>query len=156
MHGQKARSAVFPPNHPCIHLLCKMDRRIKSGDDKACLISAVVAVVEKSLGLHRKIHLVLERRVAVRRKQPGVVGNRFEQRLDPRTIILGKIGQHVSVYDILQTWMASTQPIAGMTYSQPYTTIAVTNMRGDRTQPVVACVTATDLDPQLGGRKFDF
>jgi hypothetical protein len=53
---------------PRIHLPGKMDRRIKSGDDESFSISAAIVLVEKSLGLHRQMHLVLERRVAIRRQ----------------------------------------------------------------------------------------
>jgi hypothetical protein len=33
MRGQKARSAVFVPDHPRIHHLRKMDCRVKPGND---------------------------------------------------------------------------------------------------------------------------
>src|SRR4051812_7466189 len=92
------------------------------------------------------MHLVLERRLAIRREQPGIIGERFTERLDPGTIVLGKIGQHVAVHQFLD---------AGMTYSQPHAAILVTDMRGDRTQAVVTGDAATDLDAQLGRRQFE-
>src|SRR6266404_3563691 len=97
-----------------------MDRPIKSGDDETALISPVIVLVEKSLGLHRQMHLVLERRIAVGGDQSGVIGDRFAQRLDPGAVALGEIGQHMSMHNILQ---------AGMTDAEPYPLIIVTDMR---------------------------
>ena len=59
--------------------------------EKSVLLLAVVVLVEKSLGLHRQMHLVLERRIAAGREQPGIVGDRIAQRLDPRPFVLGEI-----------------------------------------------------------------
>src|SRR4030081_2352000 len=94
---------------------------------------AVIVLVEKSLGLHRQVHLVLECRILAVREQRRVIGNRFEKRFDPGTIILGEVGQDVSVNNTLQTWVTWAEPIAGMTYSQPHTAIFIANMRRDRT-----------------------
>src|SRR6185437_3165343 len=60
------------------------------------------------------------------------------------------------VHDIFQAWMASTQPIAGMTYSQSNTAIFAPNMRRNRTQAVVARIAAADFYPYLGRWKFNF
>ena len=106
-----------------------MDRRIKSAMTRRALISAVVVVVEKSLGLHRQMHLVLERGIAVRGEQCGVIGNRFAQRLDPGAVAFDEIRQHMSMDDIFQTGMTGSQPIAGMTDAEPYPLIIVTDMR---------------------------
>src|SRR5205823_7471033 len=106
----------------------------------------VTVLVEKSLGLHRQMHLVLELRIAIGGEQPGIVCNRLEQRLDPGPIVLGEIGEHVSVHDILQIWMARAQPVARMTYAQPYPAIIVAEMRGDRPEPVVAGIAASNFD----------
>src|SRR6266480_4183248 len=59
------------------------------------------------------------------------------------------------MYNVLQTWMARAQPVAGMAHSQPHTAILVTNMRRNRTQPIVPRVTASDFYTQLGRRKLN-
>src|SRR6266481_6834020 len=96
-----------------------MDRPIKSGDDETALISPVIILVEKSLGLHRQMHLVLERRIAVGSEQSGVVGHSFAQRLDPGAVAFDEIGQHMSMHNILQVGMTGSQPIARMTNTEP-------------------------------------
>ena len=93
------------------------------------LHSAVVILVEKSFGLHRQMHPVLKRRVAARGEQSGVVGDRFEQCLDPGTIVLGEVGQHMPMHNILQTGMTRSQPVAGVTDADPHPLIIVTDMR---------------------------
>src|SRR6202158_1958844 len=52
--------------------------------------------------------------------------------------------------------MTRSQPIAGMTDAKPYPLIIVTDMRRDRTQPVMARVGSSDLHSYLGRWKFDF
>src|SRR5471030_2931149 len=93
------------------------------------LRSAVIVLVEKSLGLQRQVHPVLERRVLLGREQPGVIGNRLAERLDPGPVALGEIGQYVAVHQLLDT---------GVTDSDPHPAIIVADMRGDRTQAVMA------------------
>src|SRR5260370_1715073 len=52
--------------------------------------------------------------------------------------------------------MTRSQPIAGMTDAQPYPLIIVTNMRRNRTQPVMARVGSSNFHSYLGRWKFDF
>src|ERR1700733_6011070 len=92
------------------------------------------------------MHFVLERRIAVGREQPGVVGNRFAERLDPGAVALGKIRQHVAVHQFLDPGMADPEPHAA---------VVIADMRRDRTQAVVAGYATADLDPQLGRRQFE-
>ena len=92
------------------------------------------------------MHLVLERRVLPGREQPGIVGDRIAQRLDPRPVALGEIGQHVAVHQFLD---------AGMTDAEPHAAIVVADMRGDRAQAVMAGNAAADLDPHLRRRQFE-
>ena len=123
-----------------------MDRRIKSGDDEQSYFAAVV-LVEKSLGLQRQMHPVLERRVLFGRQQPGILGHRLAERLDPGTVALGEIRQHVAVHQFLD---------AGVADPDPHPAILVADMRGDRAQAVVAGNAAADLDPHLAVRQFEF
>jgi len=58
-------------------MMCPKTRSCDPGASR----SAVIVLVEKSPGLHRQMHLVLERRIAIGREQPGVVGDRFAERL---------------------------------------------------------------------------
>src|ERR1700761_6701363 len=113
----------------------------------AALRAAVLFCVEKSLGLHRQMHLVGKRRVAAGREQAGVVGDRFAERLDPGPIALGEIRQYVAVHHFLDT---------GMTDPDAYPAILVANMGRDRTQAVMPRNAAADLDPHLAGRQFEF
>ena len=80
------------------------------------------------------------------REQPGVVGNRLAQRLDPGTVALGEIRQHVAVHQLLD---------AGMADPDPHPAIVVADMRRDRAQAVVAGDAAADLDPHLAGGQFE-
>src|SRR5258707_8385882 len=95
----------------------------------SALRSAVIILVEKSLRLHRQMHLVLEGGTAVGSEQSGVVGTRFAQRLSPGGVALGEMGQRVSMHNILQAGMTGAQPIAGMTDAEPYPLVIVTDMR---------------------------
>src|SRR5258705_6567195 len=95
----------------------------------SALRSAVIILVEKSLRLHREMHLVLEGGIAVGGDQSGVIGNRFAQRLDRGAVALGEIGQHVPMHNILQAGMTGSQPIAGMTDAEPYPLVIVADMR---------------------------
>src|ERR1700674_5395690 len=77
----------------------------------ACaLTSAAVFLVDKSLGLHRQIHLVLERRILVRHQQSGILRDRLAERDDPGAVALGEIGQHVAVHQFLDTGVADPEP----------------------------------------------
>src|SRR5258708_4364584 len=95
----------------------------------SALRSAVIILVEKSLRLHRQMHLVLEGRIAVGSEQSGVVGNRFAHGLAPGGVGLGEMGQHVSMHSILQAGMTGSQRIAGMTGAEPYPLVVVADMR---------------------------
>src|SRR3954454_3275073 len=116
--------------------------------DARCRLSIDPVVVRRSkpLRLHRQMHLVLECGIAVRREQPGIVGNSLAEGLDPATVTFGEIRQHVAVDQFLY---------AGMANSQPHAPILVANMRGDRTQPVVTGDAAANLDAHLGWRQFE-
>src|SRR5882762_2157458 len=107
---------------------------------------AAIFLVEKSLCLHRQMHLVLERRIAAGRQKARVVGDRLAQRRHPGAIVLGEIGQHIAVHQLLD---------AGVTDPEPHAAIVVADMRGNRTQPVMAGDAAADLDAQLGRRQFE-
>src|ERR1700736_5869916 len=114
----------------------------------ACaLTSAAVFLVDKSLGLHRQMHLVLERRILVRHQQSGIVRDRLAERDDPGTLVLGEIGQHVAVHQLLD---------AGVADPKPHAAVVVADMRRNRAQTVVSGNAAADLDADLGGRQFDF
>src|SRR6202048_44368 len=93
------------------------------------------------------MHPVLERRILLGREQPGVIGNRLAEGLDPGTIALGEIGQYVAVHQFLD---------AGVADPDPHPAIIVADMRGDRAQAVVAGNAAADLDAHLALRQFEF
>src|SRR3981189_1208469 len=114
----------------------------------ACALTstAVIALVDKSLGLHRQMHLVLERRIAVRHQQSGTIRDRLAERDDPGTFVLGEIGQYVAVHQLLDAGVADPEPNAA---------VVVADMRRDRAQTVVSGNAAADLDAHLGGRQFD-
>src|SRR5260370_8410922 len=87
---------------------------------------AAVVLVEKSLGLHRQMHLVLERRVAAGREQSGVIGDCFAERGNPGLVVLGEVGQHMAMHQLLD---------AGVADPEPHPPILVAHMRADRTHP---------------------
>ena len=140
-------AGLVPAIHACRVSSSKAGCRVKSGDDEASQPASIVFLLEKSLGLQRQMHLVLKRRVAARREQAGIVGDRLAQRLDPGPVALGEIRQHVAVHQFLD---------AGMTDPEPHPAIVVADMRGDRAQPVVAGNAAADLDAHLRRRQFEF
>ena len=74
-----------------------LDPRIHRFDPDQARSDAVLILVDKAFSLHRQVHLVLERGVAVGHKQACVVGNRVTQRRDPGPVGLGEIGQDVDV-----------------------------------------------------------
>src|SRR5437899_1166565 len=92
------------------------------------LVPTVVFLQCESLGLHRQMHLVLKRRVAIDREQRGIVRHRAKQRLYPGPVALGKIAQHVAVHQFLDPGMAD---------AEPHPAIVVADMGGDRAQSVV-------------------
>src|SRR5882724_1498984 len=108
---------------------------------------AAIFLVEKSLCLHRQMHLVLERRIAAGRQKPRIVGDRLAQRRHPGAVVLGEIGQDIAVHQLLD---------AGVTDPDPHAAIVVAEMRGDRAQPVMAGNAAADLDAHLRRRQFEF
>src|SRR6266581_4282849 len=89
------------------------------------LLLFTIFLCSKSLGLHRQMHLVLERGIAIGGEQSSVIGNRFAQRLDPGAVAFDEIRQHMSMDDIFQIGMTGSQPIAGMTDAKPYPLIIV-------------------------------
>src|SRR3954452_9722366 len=91
------------------------------------------------------MHLVLERRIAIRRDQPGVVGDGFAERLDPSMITLCEIGPHVAVHQVLD---------AGMADPEPHAPVVVADVRRYRTQAVVACDPASNLHAKLRRRQL--
>src|ERR1700750_2340608 len=93
------------------------------------------------------MHLVLERRVAPRYQQSGVIGHRLAQRLDPGPVALGEIRQHVTVHQFLD---------AGMADPQPHAAIFIADMGRNRTQTIVTGDAAADLDANLAWRQFEF
>ena len=70
----------------------------------AVALGVTIALVEKSLGLQRQMHLVLERRVLARRQQSGIVGNCLAQRFNPRPVALRKVRQ---------TWLCTSSLMPG-------------------------------------------
>src|SRR6267378_2760223 len=106
---------------------------------------AAIFLVEKSLCLHRQMHLVLERRIAAGRQKARIVGDRLAQRRHPGAVVLGEIGQDIAVHQLLD---------AGVTDPEPDAAIVVADMRGDRAQPVMAGNAAADLDAQLRRRQL--
>src|ERR1700736_1388910 len=77
-------------------------------------------LLQKSLGLQRQMHLVLERGVLTRGEQAGSVGHRLAQRRHPRAVVFCKIRQHVVMHDLLD---------AGVTDAEPHPAIVVADMR---------------------------
>src|SRR5581483_1511516 len=107
------------------------------------LLLSVVFLLEKSLGLQRQMHLVLERGVLAGGEQAGSVRHRLAQRRHPRGIVFGEIRQYVVVHELLD---------AGVTDAEPHPAIIVADMRGERAQAVVTGNAAADLHPHLRGR----
>src|ERR1700675_2845406 len=96
----------------------------------ACALTfAAVFLVDKSLGLHRQIHLVLERRILVRHQQSGILRDRLAERDDPGAVALGETAQQVSVHKFLA---------AGGPAPEPHAAVVVADMRRDRAQTVVS------------------
>src|ERR1700730_13534699 len=73
----------------------------RRAEETSVLLLVVVVLVEKTLRPPRQMPPVLERRIAIGGEQSGVVGNRLAQRLDPGTIALGEIGQHMPMDNVL-------------------------------------------------------
>src|SRR5690242_11895151 len=88
----------------------------------ASVLLLAVVLVEKSLALHRQMHPVLERGVAIDRELSGMVGNHRAERLDPWPLLLEEIRQHVAVDQLLD---------AGMADADAHPAIVVADMRGD-------------------------
>ncbi len=93
------------------------------------------------------MHLVLEGRLLARGQQPGVIGHRLAQRLDPRPLRLGEVAKHIGMDQVLEAGVADAEPHAG---------VVVADMGGDRAQPVVPGVAAAGLDAQLARRQIEF
>src|SRR5689334_18948421 len=81
---------------------------------------AVIALVQKSLGLQRQVHLVRERGVLPGREHPRIVGDHLAQRLHPGPVGFRKVRQHVRMHQFLD---------AGMTDAEPHPAIVVADMR---------------------------
>ena len=103
--------------------------------------------VVEALGLHREMNLVLKTRILALRDQIGIVRDDVAQRRHPVLLALGEIVEHVGMDQILVTRVTDTDA---------HPPILIADMRADRTQAVVTCDAAADLDPHLGRRQVDF
>src|SRR5581483_2561142 len=114
--------------------------------EKSVRLFSVVLFLEKSLGLQRQVHFVLERGVLTRGEQAGRIGHRLAQRRHPFAVVAGEVRQHVVMHELLD---------AGVTDAEPHPAILVADMRSDRAQAVVAGDAAADLHPHLRRRQFE-
>ena len=76
-------------------------------------------LIAEPLGDHGEVHLVLKTRVFTADEKIDIVGKHTNDRLDPAALALGKIAQHVVLYQIL---------LAGMTNANAHTTVIVSDM----------------------------
>src|SRR5438445_6928391 len=118
----------------------------KRGSVLGWLGVALVFSLAESLRLHAEMHLVLESRVLAFDQQVCVVGNDGAQRLHPWPLVLGEIVEHVTMHQFLH---------AGLYDSDSHPPVIVADMRGDRTQSVMAGDAAPGLHPDLAGRQPD-
>src|SRR5258705_13340214 len=86
------------------------------------------------------MNLVLERRILAGCQQAGIVSHRLAQCFHPGAVALRKIRQHVAMPPFLDT---------GMTDPEPNPAVVVSDMRGDRPQPVMTGEAAADFDAHL-------
>jgi hypothetical protein len=75
----------------------------------------------------------------------GVLGNRFEQRLEPFAIGLGEVAEHMVKHQFLHPRMAD---------ADAYTLEVVTNMGAERAQAIMSGNPTTGLDPDLARREI--
>ena len=98
------------------------------------------------LGLHRMRHARLELVGGAFGEIRRLGGDRAEQRLEPRSVRLGEIVQHV---------MRDQVPLPGMADADAHPHIVVADMRRERSEPVMAGDPAARLHPHLAGREIE-
>src|SRR5271156_4516547 len=92
------------------------------------------------------MNIILKTRILAANEQIDTVGENADERVDPRTLALGEIAEHVMLDHFLG---------AGMTNADAPPPVIIADMRGDRAQTVVPGDAAADLDPHLARRQFD-
>ena len=97
--------------------------------------------------LDGEMRLVLKARVLAFDKKRRGVRDRAANRRDPSRLGFREIAQDEVVHERL---------VAGMADAQTHASVVVADMGADRTQAIVAGVSAADFDPDLRRRKVEF